>query len=179
MSAPTHVAAASELARREPVRCVVLTVSDTRTADTDLGGNTVVHFVESAGHAVIERAIVRDEPGDVRAALERWIADPRAQAILCTGGTGIGRRDGTVEVVRALLTVELDGFGELFRVLSYEAVGSPAMLSRAVAGLVVRGADAGGDTLLFAMPGSVNAVETAMSRLIAPELAHLVWERRR
>jgi hypothetical protein len=109
----------------------------------------------------------------------RGRATPSIDAIISTGGTGIARRDSTIDVVRSMLTHELDGFGELFRMLSYEQVGPAAMLSRAVGGLVMRDPAHGGDTFLFAVPGSVNAVETAVSKLIAPQLAHLVWERRK
>jgi molybdenum cofactor biosynthesis protein B len=122
---------------------------------------------------------VPDDPAKIRSQIEQWLADDSILAILITGGTGIGNRDSTVEVVRGLLTVELDGFGELFRMLSYEQVRAAAMLSRAIGGLVVRPAGEGGDTLIFAMPGSPAAVELAMSRLIGPQLSHLVWERRR
>lgn len=132
-----------------------------------------------AGHIAAECTIVRDEPAEITAQLERWLADPSIDAILTTGGTGIAKRDTTIEVVRRLLTVELEGFGELFRMLSYEQVKAAAMMSRAVAGLVIREPVRGGDTFIFAMPGSPNAVETAMSKLIAPQLAHMVWERRK
>ncbi|MFO0874692.1 MAG: MogA/MoaB family molybdenum cofactor biosynthesis protein [Phycisphaerales bacterium] len=179
MSPTAHAAAAAELARREPVRCAVLTISDTRTIENDDSGATIVQLLEQGHHRVVDRGLVRDDPPTIRATLEEWIDDPRVQAILTTGGTGIARRDGTVDVVRALLTAELEGFGELFRVLSYERVGAAAMLSRAVGGIVVRGAGTDDATFVFAMPGSVDAVTTAMERLIVPELAHLVWERRR
>ncbi len=165
------------MASREPVRCAVLTVSDTRTAETDSGGRLLATLLESAGHRVIERAIVRDEPSEVWNTIEQWLIHPEVQVILTTGGTGIARRDGTVEVVRAILTAELEGFGELFRMLSWKQVGAAAMMSRAVGGLVAREAEHGGDTFLFAMPGSVNAIETAMT-LLGPQLSHLVWERR-
>lgn len=174
----SHEAAAAEMASRDPVRCAVLTVSDTRTLETDTGGPRLVALLEGAGHRVIERAIVRDEPSEVWGAIEQWLVHPEVQVILTTGGTGIARRDGTVEVVRAILTAELEGFGELFRMLSWEQVGTAAMMSRAVGGLVARDQERGGDTFLFAMPGSLNAIETAMT-LLGPQLGHLVWERRR
>lgn len=175
----THKSAASQHAQRWPVRCGVLTISDTRTLETDIGGELIVEHLHTAGHELGERAIVRDVPADIETQLQRWLADPNMHAILTTGGTGISRRDTTIEIVRKLLTVELEGFGELFRMLSYQQVQSSAMLSRAIGGLVVREPDRGGDTFIFAMPGSPNAVRLAMERLIAPELAHLVWERRR
>lgn len=174
----SHQANAAEAARHQPVRCAVLTVSDTRTLQTDEGGPLIARVLEEHGHDPAARQIVPDDAAAIAAQLERWLGDGQIHAVLITGGTGIARRDTTIEVVRRLLSVELDGFGELFRMLSYERVKGAAMLSRAVAGLVVRESGAGGDTFIFAMPGSPDAVETAMG-LIAPQLAHLVWERRR
>jgi molybdenum cofactor biosynthesis protein B len=173
-----HESQAAERSRTQPVRCAVLTVSDTRTEQTDRGGPLVERFLREAGHGVIARAIVKDDPPAIEGAIEGWLGDPAIHAVLTTGGTGIARRDTTIEVVRRLITIELEGFGELFRMLSFEQVKGAAMLSRAVGGLVIRNAASGGDTLLFAMPGSLNAIETAMKNLIAPQLAHLVWERR-
>lgn len=161
------------------MRCAVLTVSDTRTMDNDEGGAMIDRFLREAGHDPVERAIVRDEPEGIRAKIEAWLARSDIDAIVTTGGTGIAKRDTTVEVVRRMFTAELEGFGELFRMLSWQQVGAAAMLSRAVAGLVSRDPGKGGDTFIFTMPGSRNAVETAMEELIAPQLAHLVWERRR
>lgn len=152
--------------------CAVLTISDTRTEATDEGGRIVRELLTAAGHSIKAHAIVKDEPTQIDAQLRSWLLDESLHAILCTGGTGIARRDTTIEVVERLLDKKLDGFGELFRMLSYEQVGAAAMLSRATAGLA-------GETLLFAMPGSTNAVRLAMEKLIAPELSHLVWERRR
>lgn len=162
-----------------PVFVAILTVSDTRTMQDDIGGGLVEQFSRDAGFRVADREIVRDEPPLIRERMCRWLGDPCVDAILSTGGTGIARRDTTIEVVRGLMTVELEGFGELFRMLSWQEVGAAAMLSRAVAGLTCHGDDAGGDTFLFAMPGSANAVQTAMKQLIVPQLPHLVWERSR
>ncbi|MCP3906157.1 MAG: MogA/MoaB family molybdenum cofactor biosynthesis protein [Planctomycetes bacterium] len=178
-SAESHRREAAEGADRVPIRCAVLTISDTRTAATDVSGPTAESILAEHGFETVERAIVRDEPEEIRGQLERWLGDPGVHVILTTGGTGIGRRDGTVEVVRDLLTTELDGFGELFRMISFQEIGAAAMLSRATAGLVAREAEAGGDTVVFAMPGSRDAVETALRRLIVPDLPHLVWQRRR
>lgn len=166
-----------EAAGEQAVACAVLTVSDTRTAETDRGGPLIAELLTAAGHVVVDRAICRDEPREIAARLDRWIAEARVQVILTTGGTGIAKRDSTIDIVAARLTHRLDGFGELFRMLSYNEVGAAAMLSRAIAGLVMR--DGEGDTFVFAMPGSVNAIETAMKNLIVPELSHLVWERKR
>ncbi len=149
------------------VVCAVITVSDTRTEATDVSGRTIRDLLTQHGHAVARAAIVRDEPDDIRAAITSLAADPACQVILINGGTGIAPRDRTYEAVCALLEKRLDGFGELFRMLSFEEIGSGAMLSRAVAGV-----HAGKP--LFCMPGSPNAVRLAMERLILPELGHVV-----
>lgn len=175
----SHQQQAAEQARTRPVRCAILTVSDTRTIDNDIGGSLIDRILREAGHQPVDRAIVNDEPDQIRSAVEKWLQRSDVDAILITGGTGIARRDTTVEVARRLLTAELEGFGELFRMLSWQQVGAAAMLSRAVGGLVCRSPNEGGDTFIFVMPGSPNAVETAMKNLIAPQLAHLVWERKR
>jgi molybdenum cofactor biosynthesis protein B len=151
--------------------CAVLTISDTRTPKTDSGGRLIVEALEGAGHRIAHHQIVPDEPALIRPQLERWVGEG-VDLIVTTGGTGISSRDTTIEVVERLLDKKLDGFGELFRMLSWEQVGAAAMLSRAVGGLA-------GETLLFALPGSPNAVRLAVERLIVPELAHLLWERRR
>ncbi len=177
MADPTSHEAQASADARGPVRCAVLTVSDSRTVETDQSGPIIRRLLTDAGHQAVDCDLVPDEPDDIRRALQRWLDDPNVDAILITGGTGVGRRDTTIEIVRQLIDVELEGFGELFRMLSYEQVKAAAMLSRAVGGLA-RG-DRGGDTFVFSMPGSTNAVELAMNRLIVPQLAHLVWERRR
>lgn len=161
-----------EKAQGQSARCAVLTVSDTRTRENDAGGRFIRDSLEAAGHAVVEQEIVRDDPPAIDAQLRAWLASPGLDLICTTGGTGIARRDTTIEVVERLIDKRLEGFGELFRMLSFDQVGPAAMLSRATAGLA-------GETLLFAMPGSPAAVELAMTRLIVPELSHLVWERRR
>ncbi len=154
--------------RDQPVRCAVLTVSDTRTAENDTGGDLIRSLVTEAGHEIVASTIVKDEPALVSALLTgAWGGG--AEVILLTGGTGISNRDTTYEAVAALLEKTLPGFGEIFRTLSFEEVGPAAMLSRATAG-THRG------RLLFSMPGSPNAVRLAMERLIVPELRHLVWE---
>ena len=178
MSAEEHQDKATDFARNNPVRCAVLTVSDTRTAETDRSGPLIRRLLTEAGHTIVHHSIVPDEPPAIAHQIEAWLADARVQVILTTGGTGIAPRDTTIEVVRRLLTVEIEGFGELFRMLSYRDIKAAAMLSRAVAGLVANKAEAGGDTFIFAMPGSTNAVETAVSQLIVPQLAHLIWQRR-
>jgi molybdenum cofactor biosynthesis protein B len=154
------------------VRCAVITVSDTRTSETDTGGRTVVEMLESAGHQVVHREILRDEPEPMRGLLIALRDRADVDAVLMTGGTGIGSRDQTFETVGALLDKPLPGYGELFRMLSYGEIGAAAMLSRATAGLF-------GRTVVLTMPGSRAAVRLAMEKLILPELGHLVREARR
>ena len=151
------------------VRCYVVTISDTRTEETDSGGRAIIDLLAAAGHTVVGRAIVKDDPEAVRGTLERQLANPGVQVIITTGGTGITSRDSTYEAVSSLLDKRLDGFGELFRMLSYQQVGSAAMLSRACAGLVA-------GHIVAALPGSEAAVRLAMEKLLIPELGHLVRE---
>ncbi|MCH6566853.1 MAG: MogA/MoaB family molybdenum cofactor biosynthesis protein [Nitrospinae bacterium] len=151
------------------VSCAVITVSDTRTEATDTSGQLIRDGLEGAGHRVLSSCIVPDEPPAIRRAVEEAAATDGVKAILLTGGTGITPRDRTHEVVSEMLDKRMDGFGELFRVFSYEEIGAAAMLSRAVGG-VAKGA------LVFAMPGSRAAVRLAMEKLILPELGHLVFE---
>lgn len=150
-------------------RCFVLTISDTRTEATDAGGTAIRDLLQGAGHVVTGRTIVRDEPEDVRRVVTEQLANPDVQVIVTTGGTGISSRDRTYETIVALLEKRLDGFGELFRMLSYEEIGAAAMLTRACAGLAQR-------KIILSLPGSENAVRLAMTKLILPELGHLVRE---
>jgi len=152
--------------------CAVLTVSDTRTPETDEGGRRIAEALVDAGHRVVGRALVEDEPAQVEARLVAWLEAGEAEVIVTTGGTGVSLRDTTVEVVERLLDKRLPGFGELFRMLSHREVGAAAMLSRATAGLAGRAA-------LFALPGSPAAVRLALDELILPELPHLLRELRR
>ena len=150
-------------------QCYILTISDTRTEASDTSGRAIFDLLFAGGHQVTGRKIVRDEPDQVRAAIEEQLANPLTQVVITTGGTGITSRDTTFEVIDALLDKRLDGFGELFRMLSYEQIGPAAMLSRACAG-TARG------KILIALPGSEQAVRLAVSRLLAPELGHLIEE---
>lgn len=161
-----------QAAKGATAACAVLTVSDSRTPETDEGGRWIAEALEGAGHRVVARALVRDEPAEVEARLMEWLEAGEAEVILTTGGTGISRRDTTVEVVERLLDRRLEGFGELFRMLSHREIGAAAMLSRAVAGLAGRSA-------IFALPGSPAAVRLALGELILPELPHLLRELRR
>ena len=148
-----------------------MTVSDTRTEETDRGGGAIVELLSQAGHGAA-KTIVRDDPDRIRAAVQAGIAAADVDVVITTGGTGITRRDGTYEVVSALLDKRIDGFGELFRALSFQEIGPAAMLSRACAGLA-------GGTIVISLPGSENAVRLAMTKLILPELGHMVREARR
>jgi molybdenum cofactor biosynthesis protein B len=149
--------------------CFILTVSDTRTEATDSSGRAICDLLWAEGHQVDGRRIVRDEPDLVRAAITEQLASTSVQVIITTGGTGITSRDTTYEAVSGLLEKRLDGFGELFRMISYQDIGSAAMLSRAVGGLA-RG------KVILALPGSEAAVRLAMTKLVLPELGHLVRE---
>ena len=161
-----HRAAASD---RGPIACAILTVSDTRPPETDKSGAAIRNCVEELGHTVGFYQIVKDEPEQIDALLDRIVEEGVVRAILINGGTGIASRDTTFDVVSRKLEKTLPGFGELFRMLSFSEIGAAAMLSRATAG-VYRG------RLVFSMPGSTNAVKLAMDRLIGPELEHMVWE---
>ncbi|MGH7802724.1 MAG: MogA/MoaB family molybdenum cofactor biosynthesis protein [Candidatus Binatia bacterium] len=149
-------------------RCVVVTVSDTRTPATDTSGAKIRELLVEAGHEVADVMIVPDEPARIRELLEGHLADPSVQAIFLNGGTGLAPRDTTFEAVRGLLDKEITGFGELFRVLSFEEIGAAAMLSRATAGIAA-------GTLVVSMPGSTAAVDLAMRRLLVPELGHILY----
>ena len=151
------------------VSCFVLTISDTRSAETDTSGRAIRELLTAAGHTVSGSAIVRDEPDAVRHHVLRQAHEPATRVIITTGGTGITSRDGTYETVDTLLEKRLTGFGELFRMLSFQEIGSAAMMSRATAG-TIRG------TVIFVLPGSENAVRLAMTRLIVPELSHVVQQ---
>jgi molybdenum cofactor biosynthesis protein B len=154
------------------VRVFLVTISDTRTEATDTSGRAARELLESAGHIVAGYRLLKDEPAEVAALLTAIVEEKQADVILTSGGTGISTRDATYEAVTGLLDKRLDGFGELFRMLSYAEIGSAAMLSRAVAGLY-RG------VVVFATPGSTAAVKLALEKLILPELGHLVFEAHR
>jgi molybdenum cofactor biosynthesis protein B len=156
----------------ESVRVAVLTISDTRTRETDTGGDVVEETMRGAGHEVVAREIVRDEATSIRTTLVDLLARPDVDAVVTTGGTGISARDTTYEVVERMVEKRLDGFGELFRMLSYEEIGAAAILSRALAGAV-------GTKLVASLPGSRNAVRLGMEKLLVPEVAHIVFELRK
>ena len=151
------------------VRCYVVTVSDTRTEETDTSGRAIADLLTAAGHRVAGRTIVKDDAELVRDIVVRQLANPDVQVIITTGGTGISSRDSTYEAITTMLQKRLDGFGEIFRMLSYEQIGSAAIMSRACAGLVA-------GRIVVSLPGSEAAVRLAMERLLIPELGHLVQQ---
>jgi len=149
--------------------CYILTISDTRTEATDASGRAICDLLWAEGHQVTGRKIVKDEPDQVREAIVAQLAKDDVQVVITTGGTGITSRDNTYEAISSILDKRLDGFGELFRMVSYQEIGSAAMLSRAVGGLAR-------NKVILSLPGSEAAVRLAMTRLILPELGHLVRE---
>ncbi|MCH2113552.1 MAG: molybdenum cofactor biosynthesis protein MoaB [Pirellulales bacterium] len=163
----SHSAAEHRRTALGNVGCALVTVSDTRTVDNDASGLALSELLAAAGHKVIERVIVPDEPVELCRLVTRLVAVTEVAAILLTGGTGIAPRDQTPEALRGLFTREMPGYGELLRMLSYQEIGAAAMLSRACGGLI-------GQTLVLTMPGSPAAVRLAMEKLILPELAHMV-----
>lgn len=154
------------------VRVAVLTASDTRSADEDRSGEAIRALLGIQGHHVADYRIVPDEPALIRPVLEGWIHDPAIDAIITNGGTGIAARDTTFEVIAGVIERPLPGFGELFRMLSWDQVGAAAMMSRATAGIA-------GTTAIFALPGSTKGVQLAMTKLILPELGHVMYELRK
>ncbi|MCL2179233.1 MAG: molybdenum cofactor biosynthesis protein MoaB [Proteobacteria bacterium] len=151
------------------VGCFVLCCSDTRSAEEDLSGGHIRQLLKEAGHELCGYSVVEEEPSFIRRAIEAALCMPGVEVLLTTGGTGIGGRDVSIEVVGGMVDKLLPGFGELFRMLSYEQIGSAAMLSRAMAGRI-------GGKFIFVMPGSKGAVDLAMRKLILPELGHVVRE---
>ena len=151
------------------IGCWILTISDSKTPETDTSGKLIRELVSGAGHQVVGAQIVRDEPADVQRVIETVCRNDAVQALLMTGGTGITSRDSTFEAVEAMLDKRLPGFGELFRMLSFQEVGGAAMLSRAQMG-IARG------RIIVSMPGSPNACRLALEKLVLPELGHLVRE---
>ena len=156
----------------ETVRVAILTISDTRTPETDTGGDIAEELLEDAGQEVVGRRIVRDEVAGIRNNLVDILARSDVDAVITTGGTGISARDTTYEVVERMVEKRLDGFGEIFRMLSYEEIGAAAIMSRALAGSV-------GSKFVASLPGSRNAVRLAVEKLLVPELAHIVFELRK
>jgi molybdenum cofactor biosynthesis protein B len=168
---PTHARHREHALAVGPIAVALITVSDTRTLETDTSGQFLVDALKREGHRLVERRIIQDDPAQVQRAVHE-LAAGEAQVILINGGTGISRRDTTFDAVSQLLQKELPGFGELFRMLSFREIGAAAMLSRAVAGVF-------NDTVIISTPGSTAAVRLAWDQLLKSEIAHLVWELRR
>ncbi|MCC6805032.1 MAG: MogA/MoaB family molybdenum cofactor biosynthesis protein [Anaerolineae bacterium] len=158
-----------EKAGHDPVTIAIVTVSDTRTPETDTNRHYIERRMAELGHIVAAYRLIKDEPDQVAAALDELAALPDVRIILFNGGTGISPRDTTFDVISRMLDKTLPGFGELFRMLSWDEIGAAAMLSRATAGVYQK-------TLVFSMPGSPNAVQVALEKLILPEINHLAWE---
>jgi molybdenum cofactor biosynthesis protein B len=167
MASATHHEHKSHAPRK--VGCMVITCSDTRTPDTDTSGQLIQRLLKEQGHTVTAYHLVKDEPSKIKAKIKAAVVDKKVQAIIINGGTGISKRDSTFEAVDAMLEKRLVGFGEVFRYLTYQEIGSSAIMSRATAGIIK-------DRVLFSTPGSENAVRLAMEKLILPELGHLVKE---
>jgi molybdenum cofactor biosynthesis protein B len=167
MTDPTHQEHKAQAP--ESINCMVITCSDTRTPETDTSGQLIRKLLEGQNYAVIAYHVVKDEPGQILFRIAQGTANDTIQAIIVNGGTGISRRDSTFEAVDGILEKRLNGFGEIFRLLTYQEIGSSAMMSRATAG-IVKG------RIVFSIPGSENAVRLAMQKLILPELGHLVGE---
>jgi molybdenum cofactor biosynthesis protein B len=161
-----------EDAEAQRARCAIITLSDTRTEATDQSGQRIGELLTASGHSIVSYRLIPDEPAQLETLLNEHLSRLDLDLILTNGGTGVSRRDRTIEVVGRLLDRPIPGFGELFRMLSWEQIGSGAMLSRAVGGVAA-------GKLLFAMPGSTAAVELAMTKLILPELKHLLRELRK
>jgi molybdopterin adenylyltransferase len=154
------------------IRCCIVTVSDTRTDATDTSGRAIADLLTAAGHQITGRAIVKDDSFLVRRLVERQLSNDDVDVVITTGGTGITARDTTFEAIDSMLEKRLPGFGELFRMLSYEQIGSAAMMSRATAGIAA-------GHVVAALPGSEAAVRLAMEKLLLPELGHLVQQARK
>jgi molybdopterin adenylyltransferase len=150
-------------------RCAIVTLSDTRTIHDDLSGKRIAELLAGDGHSVTEHRVIRDDAEKLRLVLEELLGLEEIDAILTTGGTGVSGRDQAIGVIESVIETPLPGFGELFRMLSWEQIGSGAMLSRAVGGIAKGKA-------VFALPGSTAAVELAMTKLILPELRHVLFE---
>ena len=151
------------------VGCLIITCSDTRTPDTDTSGQLIIRLLKEQGHDIAGYHVVKDDPAAIATLIRDAVQNAAVQAILVNGGTGISRRDSTFEAVDGMLEKRLDGFGEIFRFLSYQDIGSSAIMSRATAGIFQ-------GRMIFSTPGSEAAVRLAMEKLILPELGHIIKE---
>jgi molybdenum cofactor biosynthesis protein B len=151
------------------VPCAVVTVSDSRTKDTDESGSIIIEKLNSDGHLVVDYRIVRDNISEIKGAIIADLENVEVKVIICNGGTGIAKRDVTVEAVSAFMEKSIEGFGEFFRHLSYEEIGIAAMMSRAVGGVAF-------GKIILCLPGSSGAVRLAMDKIVLPQIGHMVWE---
>ena len=174
MSVQEHEDQARRSRENAPIGTAILTISDTRSAANDASGNAIARHLQEEAHQIRFRALVPDDGADIRQAILAAAATEGVEALLMTGGTGISKRDGTTEQLQALPGIDIDGFGELFRSISYQAIGPAALLSRATARVLEF--EDGRRLPVFAMPGSEHAVDTAMEHVIIPVLRHVVWE---
>ena len=175
----SHAEHEMQARRQPPARVAILTLSDSRTRETDRSGDALAAAMSSHGCEIVQRDLISDDATALRSVLDRWLADESIDAILTTGGTGISPRDQTVDVVASYLRLPLPGFGELFRALSYEQIGAAAMLSRAIAGIASPVSSDGRDKPIFALPGSTAAVTLSANKLIGPQLPHLLAQLRK
>ena len=169
MSRPDSTPLEHKATAPRAIGCWVLTVSDTKTPDTDTSGQLIRKLLLDAGHQIVGSSIVRDEPKDVQRVIREACTNDEVRSVLVTGGTGITSRDSTYEAIEALLDKRLPGFGELFRMLSYQEIGAAAMMSRAQLGVHAR-------RIVVSLPGSPNACRLALEKLVIPELSHLIRE---
>ena len=149
--------------------CALITISDTRTAETDDSGRIIREKLEEKGHKIVSSGILKDDAPVIRERIQHLLNDKEVQVIITNGGTGISKKDVTIEAISPLLEKRLEGFGEIFRFLSYQEIGSSSMMSRALAG-IARG------KVVICLPGSVGAVQLAVEKLVLPEIGHMVWE---
>jgi molybdopterin adenylyltransferase len=168
MSYQSHQSTSKSIA----ARCAIITLSDTRTRETDAGGKKIAELLSADGHTIADQRLIPDDAAGLKVLLDELLARADVDAIVTTGGTGISRRDQAIEAIESTIDSPLPGFGELFRMLSWNQVGSGALLSRATAG-IARGKP------IFALPGSPSAVDLAMTKLILPELRHILHELRK
>lgn len=157
---------------KKNLNCAVITVSSTRNKDNDESGKIICKILEDNGHKIIYYNIIKDDLILIKSAIKKLIASSEIKAIILNGGTGISKKDLTIEAVLPFIQKKLDGFGEIFRYLSYKEIGSPAIMTRAVAGIV-------DSKIIICLPGSKNAVKLAMEKIIIKEICHMVWEANR
>ncbi len=157
---------------QKKLKCAVVTFTDTRNMQTDKSGQIIIEQLKKEGHKLVEYLIVKEDPVEIKEVFEKLLAQTEIDALITTGGTGLSSRDSTIEVVRPLLDKELEGFGEIFRFVSFQQIGSAAIMSRATAGIANKKA-------VFCLPGASKAVRLAMSRIVLQQLAHVIFEVRR